>query len=47
MYAFESEINQIQDFKCGICGENFVNKKDFMKHRKKEQIEKIQDCFNR
>ena len=42
----ESESNKIKNFKLGICGEKFGNKKDFMQHRKKEHIEKAQDCIN-
>lgn len=44
-HAQSEEISQtLKEFNCGLCGKKFSDKKDFMKHRKMEHIEKVKEC---
>ena len=36
--------NQVLDIKCFVCGENFSNKREVMKHRKRSHKSLIEPC---
>ena len=45
-YIHKIEDIAIKQYKCGICGRVFDSKNNFMRHRKADHMDKVQQCIN-